>query len=175
VNRVRIFIVAVLALVCGFFFTSNANAAAPSDEPYPPGDCSTLTISATVANIGDTLHITGANFNAGDELDIVLHSDPVVVGHVTVDADGAFEFDFVVPDLEAGNHTITVEGSTNEVCPVDPLEIVINGVGPTEPGGNANTGVDSLTAILVAGALIGAGLLLATSGRRRGHSGRHGA
>ena len=171
-NRVRILIVAIVALAAGLFMTPSAQAA-PSDNPYQPGACATLSISATTARIGDTLHISGVGFTPGDELDIVVHSDPVVIKHISVDATGIFGFDWVVPDLSEGSHVITVEGSSNATCPIDPLEIVISGTNPTEPGGNANTGVDSLTMILIAIALLGAGLLIATAGRRRHHHGRH--
>ena len=169
-NRVRILIVAIVALASGLFLAP-ASQAAPSDNPYPPSICAQLTISATTAHVGDTLHISGVDFTPGDELDIVIHSDPVLIKHVTVDGTGAFGFDWVVPDLSDGSHVITVEGSSSDVCPIDPLEIQVNGVGPTEPG-NANTGVDSLTWIFVAIMLLGAGALLATAGRRR-HRGRH--
>src|SRR5207249_3268157 len=146
-RRVMSLIAAFGLLLAGLLFATSAQAA--PDNPYPPGICSQLNVSATTAHVGDTVHISGVNFNPGDELDIVIHSDPVLIKHVTVDASGAFGFDWVVPDLSDGSHVITVEGSTNDVCPIDPLEIQISGVGPTEPG-NANTGVDSLTWILVA-------------------------
>src|SRR5439155_6873291 len=99
-------------------------------------------------------------------------SDPVLIKHVTVDATGAFGFDWVVPDLSDGSHVITVTGASSDVCPIDPLEIQVSGVGPTEPG-NANTGAKIAGMVGIAAVLLIGGTALTVFGRRRRASGSH--
>jgi len=168
-RRVMSVIAALGLMMASVFFAASAQAA----PTYPPGECATLSISATTAHIGDTLHISGVGFTPGDELDIVIHSDPVVIKHISVDASGIFGFDWVVPDLSDGNHVITVEGSSNATCPIDPLEIVISGTNPTEPGGNANTGAKIAGMVGIAAVLLVGGTALTVFGRRRKASGSH--
>ena len=70
------------------------------------------------------------------------------------------------------NHVIRAVGTGLGNCPVDPIQINASGAGGTSSsngGGLASTGVDILTGIAIALALVGAGVLLTQGGRRRHH------
>ncbi|MBX3104023.1 MAG: hypothetical protein KF867_03520 [Cryobacterium sp.] len=55
---------------------------------------------------GDTVTLTGTGLPAGTDVSLVLHSDPVPLGTVTVTANGLFKISAMIPaDLKPGAHT----------------------------------------------------------------------
>lgn len=105
-------------------------------EPAPPA----ITLSAGEVEQGDELTVSGTGFGSGEELRVVLNSDPIDLGGVIADADGAFSQTVTVPaDAPVGDHVITV-GSTSAplrvlaaaAAPVDPVDPVDPGE-PTDP------------------------------------------
>lgn len=170
--------VAVLSFVLLPFLASPAQAA--TCPTYPPTPGATLSVSATVVNAGDSITVTGANFVAGASVRLELHSDPVTLATVTVGADGTFSTEVTIPDSFAntGGHELVAVGGQSEACPADPAAISVGGGDSplSPPGGLSFTGTTVATYLLVAAALIGAGVLLARSGRRGRPAGsRHSA
>lgn len=67
-----------------------------------------LTVPSSVT-AGDPLTVTGEGWQPGT-YEVLLHSDPVVLGSVTVGANGVLSFGAPVPtSVLAGNHTVQVE------------------------------------------------------------------
>jgi hypothetical protein len=172
-------IMAVVALTATFA-PSAASAAAPTPTPsfcqsYPVGavPAATLTVSTTVPFAGETITVGGTNFVAHESLTIELNSAPIVLAHVTTSASGSFSTPVTLPSGVTGTHTISVAGDTSS-CPSSPITITINSAGTSSAsGGLPNTGVDILTGLAVALALLVAGIALTGGARRR--SGRHSA
>ncbi|MBX3067154.1 MAG: hypothetical protein KF844_00705 [Cryobacterium sp.] len=55
---------------------------------------------------GDTVTLTGTGLPTGTDVSLVLHSDPVPLGTVTVTANGLFKISAMIPsDLKPGAHT----------------------------------------------------------------------
>lgn len=56
---------------------------------------------------GSTVHLSGTGYAAGAGYDVVVHSAPTVIGHLTAAADGSVAADVVIPaSLDAGPHTL---------------------------------------------------------------------
>ena len=89
-----------------------------SPEPGNIGDGSvelsftqtpTLTLGSATVQQGTSLQVDAYGLDASTGYDIVLHSNPVVVAHVTTSATGTFSTTVVIPSATApGAHTITV-------------------------------------------------------------------
>ncbi|MGI9824631.1 hypothetical protein [Agromyces sp. Marseille-Q5079] len=93
----------------------------PTDSPEPtdpaePGeggdpDAPSLTISSTELSPGEGFELEGAGFAAGEQVEVVLHSDPITVGTLAADEDGAIAGTLEVPaTAPSGAHTIVVTG-----------------------------------------------------------------
>jgi hypothetical protein len=171
-------VVAIAAAVCLGVFGSfgSASAAAPaSTTPYPPSTCPLLTISTTTPFPGQTITIAGTNFTAGVAVTIELDTN-VTLGHATADSSGSFSIPVTLPSNLTGNHLIRAVGTGLGNCPVDPIQIFASGAGPSSAGnggGLASTGVDILTGVAIALALLALGAFLTGSGKRRSSSGHH--
>jgi len=64
-----------------------------------------------VRQVGEPQVVTGLNFNPGEKVRLVVTSDPLDVGTLTVNADGTVTFNFDIPaDFEAGAHTARLIG-----------------------------------------------------------------
>lgn len=93
-------------------------------EPAPPA----ITLSAGEVEQGDELTVSGTGFGSGEELRVVLNSDPIDLGGVIADSDGAFSEIVTVPaDAPVGDHVITV-GSTSA-----PLRVLAAAAAPGDP------------------------------------------
>jgi hypothetical protein len=151
--------------------------------------------NASVAR-GDTQTATGINFQPGELVSAVMRSNPLDVGDATVVSDGRVSFTWTVPgDTDTGTHQIELTGSrsgTSEtsfvVSPVpaagSPTPSATGGpaqgasgsgaagtaAGSASPGG-AGLPITGATAsgpiAMLALALVAAGALLFTAGRRR--------
>ena len=170
-------VVAVATAVClGIFFGSGSASAAPaSTTPYPPPSCPLLTISTTTPFPGQTITVAGSNFTPGASVGIDLDTN-TPLGHATADGSGNFSVDVTLPAGVTGNHVIRAVGTDLGNCPVDPIQINASGAGgssSSNSGGLASTGVDILTGVAIALALLAVGAFLTGSGKKRSKSGQH--
>ncbi|TFC58247.1 esterase-like activity of phytase family protein [Cryobacterium sp. TMB1-7] len=109
---------------------------------------------------GSTVGVSGRDFAANAELNVVLHSAPVRLGAVTADAAGAFSRTVTIPaNTEAGVHRIVVTAANGETAEIAFTVVAAK----SATAALANTGVSSL-APMIGGALAllaaGAGTLL---------------
>lgn len=122
-----------------------------------------LTLSASSVKAGAELTVTGTGFPASTEVRIELHSDPVVLGTASTDAQGALRITGAVPAGTApGAHEIVA--LAGEVTARTPLTVTASGGatapgtgGSVRPGDLATTGGDASWLLPVA---VGAGILL---------------
>jgi hypothetical protein len=75
------------------------------------GSSGAAVLSTTQAAPGDDVTVSGEGFQAGETIDGTLFSDPVDLGRTTADDDGTGALTFTVPDVEAGTHTVQLEGA----------------------------------------------------------------
>ena len=173
-KAVRLILVAVLGTLLTFFAVGSSPASAAALPP-PPADCgaygslsvaAVMSVSTTNPAPGQTITLTGAQFEPpGNTVAIVLDTG-AVLAHVKIDASGAFSIPITMPAGVTGNHLISVQGyKPPGVCPPDPVQITIS-TNNEGGGGLASTGVDILTGLAIALALIAGGVLFARSGRR---------
>jgi hypothetical protein len=165
---------AVMTLV-GFGVATSAGAAAsPSTSPYPP-TCFLIKLSTTTPNPGQTITVSGQDFTPDIDVSVVLDTHTVLATTHTT-ANGTFAVDVTLPAGVTGTHTISATGDPRLAsgdCPAASVTISIGAESSTSSGGLASTGVDILTGVAVALALIGAGVLITRSARRRGHNPSH--
>lgn len=78
-------------------------------SPPAPHVPAAVQLTASSVQAGASLEVSGTGFAAGEELVFELRSDPVRVGSVTADADGAFRTTVAIPAAtDAGPHTLAV-------------------------------------------------------------------
>ncbi len=102
---------------------------------------------------GQSVTVVASGFEADEEVPATLHSTPVTLTPTTADADGVVTYELVVPtDLEAGEHSLVLEGADQTVT-----------VAFSVAAADSSDGTDSLPATgssnLVPGLLIGIGLV----------------
>ncbi|ROS65324.1 PAP2 superfamily protein [Curtobacterium sp. PhB172] len=87
---------------------------------------------------GSKLALAGTGFTAGTTLSVVLHSDPVTVGTLTVAADGTVAGTVTIPAGTAtGAHTVDLVASTGDSVLAAPLAITVT---PAAATGGTGTG-----------------------------------
>lgn len=171
--RLRATIALVLAGL-GFAFLGPVAAA----DAYPVVTCSTLAVSTTTPAAGETVTVTGTNFEPNKTVRLELHTKVYLLKTVTTGSDGIFSTQVTLPDGVTGSHLIVAVGGSLRAtgCPADPsvsLTIKGSGVGgvatstaagaggqSSGSGGTAFTGVNVLLMLVVAGILIVLGLML---------------
>lgn len=136
-----------------------------------------LPIDATgriIADVGGSVSVSGGGFTPGEVVDVWLFSTPVLLGSVTVDADGSFAGRLALPaDVAEGEHTLQLNGTRadGELVSVA-AGIVVRGVADepvvTDPGetgpGRAEGTLATTGAPTGAGALLALWLLVAGGG-----------
>jgi IPT/TIG domain-containing protein len=177
--KIRATLALVLALaglvLVGPVSPAQASGIASAIEAYPPTICPTISVSTTKPAVGETITVTGQNFDPSKSVTLVLNSKTYVLATVKTDAAGSFSTKVKMPAGLTGSHVLSVKGAQSG-CPADPIQIVIGGAPVTSPATGPNggppafTGVDVLWLLLAAAALIGVGVLL---NRRRGADARH--
>lgn len=163
--------------------TISCDLALGPQGPNPPAE-STPTVTATPSTVraGGTTTIVASGLEPDAEYTIVLRSEPVTLGRVVADADGALTLrDARIPaDTTAGAHTITLAATSDPSVVVASTPITVTAAttapsgttpanGVAKPSSLASTGVQPLP-VIAAGALflmLGAGLVI---GRRRARS-----
>ncbi|MFK4483955.1 hypothetical protein [Curtobacterium sp. AB7] len=140
----------------------------PTTEPSEPGTPEPTTGPTTPApsistggtttfTVGDSVPLRAEGLPAATEYSIVLHSDPVVLGTVTTDADGAFATSVVIPaDTPAGAHTIAVESSDGTAVVSLAITVSADGTVVVDP-------VDTTTAVTTGAAVNTGGTVSGTS------------
>jgi hypothetical protein len=135
----------------------------PPVEPpvvVPPVVTPPVLASSTVRSsaVGGTFDVKLEGFAAGEPVTVTMHSDPVLLGTVTVDANGSGVLHATVPNVPAGTHRIvavgTESGRTSEYS-----FVVVGASTPVTPADAGTSAPLAATGSDVAGALTG-GLLL---------------
>lgn len=90
----------------------NGFAAITYEVPEPvvvDGPNPTLTLGAPSVQAGASFTLAGSGFDPERDYPVILNSDPVLLGTVTTDAEGAFAMTLTIPaTVPAGEHVITV-------------------------------------------------------------------
>ncbi|MGI8677099.1 MAG: hypothetical protein ACR2LX_00135 [Jatrophihabitans sp.] len=163
---------------------------APSAVAYPVATCSTLSVSTTTPNPGETITVTGNNFRPNTSVQLVLRAHTGSSGFVELkglqadaqdsllktvrtDAQGSFSTTVTLPSsaTSGGYDLVATTGfETAGQCSGSPLVSLTIGAANAGPAGNnggtnggggtAFTGVNILIMLIVAGALIGTGVAL---------------
>ena len=132
-------------------------AVGASAAPYTGG--ATLAISDACVGNGASPTLTGAGFVASSTVSVTVGGD--TLGTATTDSSGAFSASFAFPSL-TGTQTVTASGSG-----VSATVSVDFSCTAGQSTGSSNTGVEILTLLLIAGALLAGGVVATTIGRRR--------
>ncbi|QZQ56353.1 hypothetical protein KZI27_05850 [Curtobacterium sp. TC1] len=128
----------------------------PTTAPTTPAP-SISTGGTTTFTVGDSVPLRAEGLPAATEYSIVLHSDPVVLGTVTTDADGAFATSVVIPaDTPAGAHTVAVESSDGTAVVSLAITVTADGTVVVDP-------VDTTTAVTTGAAVNTGGTVSGTS------------
>jgi len=97
--------------------TTTTTTGATTTTTTPP----TLTCASST---GCSLPISGTGFQAGESVDLVLHSNPVDLGTVTADGSGNFTDTVKIPaGTDPGAHTIVATGATSGNTESFPLTV----------------------------------------------------
>jgi len=102
----------------GIYTYPGSGAVNAAFETYTPITWAAPTASApgtgSLVNPGDEVTVQGTGFDAGEPVDVVLHSDPVVLDTLTADSTGAVSGTVEIPeDTELGDHDLVLEGQTS--------------------------------------------------------------
>jgi alpha-L-fucosidase len=143
-------------------------------QAYPPTTCpGMLSVSTTHPLAGETITVTGANFSPGASVHLVLHSRVHDLGTFRANSHGGFTAQVTLPAGVTGRHVIVAVSGAPHInqCPGQPIQIHGPGgksTGPGgPPGGTSFTGTDLLLILLIAAALLTAGVAFVRGGKRR--------
>jgi hypothetical protein len=172
-----------LSIAAAFIFAGPAAAgrapaaaapAAATCPTYPFGPGPSVSISTTTPFPGQSVTIRGVNFNKNAHVAVQMSPPPVTLASVTTSSAGSFTAHVTIPADVSGTKTISVVGGAPAECLPNTLVIHIQTAPPAAPGNHlSNTGVDILTGVLIALALLCLGLFLTRTGSRRGYRGGH--
>ena len=179
-KAVRILVLAAMAAMLTTLGVGSA-AAAPTPTSVP-GTCATYPVQICQAHIlsstttpfqGQTIEVSGIGYVADEDVRLTIGG--IFVGTAHTDSGGNFDPPVVVPASLLGDQPLTGAGASGQPYDIDSLVLNIRAAGEggssSSNGGLAHTGVDILTGVAVALALIGAGVLFARGGRRRHNHG----
>lgn len=86
-----------------------SGAPTPGTEPVPQADA--LVLSPGRVGAGEKVLATGAGYAAGERVQVVVYSNPVILGSYTADSSGHLNATFTVPvDIKTGAHTVEATG-----------------------------------------------------------------
>lgn len=95
------------------FGGDGGGGAEPPPEP-PPTPEPAVTLDRRVVAAGGTLVVSGSGFLPGEQVELVLHSDPTWLATPVADAAGAFAETVTVPvDTPPGEHHVAARGVTS--------------------------------------------------------------
>ncbi|UGS25709.1 fibronectin type III domain-containing protein [Microbacterium resistens] len=111
-------------------------------EPPIPADPPALAPITSEAAAGSVLALRGTGFAANEQLALELHSDPIPLGTVTADADGAFDAEVTIPaDVTPGTHALVAVRADGTQVSAD-LTVTPAETGP-DAGSDASGTADS--------------------------------
>ena len=145
---------------------------------YPPTICASLSVSTTHPRPGEAITVGGLHFRPHASIHLVLRPGSHDLATPRADGTGSFTSRVTMPAGLYGRYMIhATTGAPNAAgCPADPFVIMhaqgyLGGSSPDNTGGHeggtAFTGLDVLLILLAAAVLIGAGVALNRSGKRR--------
>ncbi|MBN6039572.1 hypothetical protein [Amycolatopsis sp. 195334CR] len=91
---------------------------APPTQAAPPSAAPAPVVKAARTELvaGESVVVQGSGFTAGEDVAVVLHSDPVTLPPVKADANGAFSYTAVLPaQLPEGAHRLVFTGARSTV------------------------------------------------------------
>lgn len=159
-------LIAVLAAVIGLVTIAASLGATAS--AYPPGQAPQISLNKSSVPAGSPVTVFGQKFTPNQQADLSLHSTPVALGVVTIDANGNFTAQVTIPSgTTLGAHTVEALDVASGDVATAPLTVTGSGTsgggGGTLGGtGVAVIGIGALGAVLLVG-----GLLMLMAGRRR--------
>jgi hypothetical protein len=168
-------------MLASLFVVLGLGTASADAATYPPSTCATIAVSTTTVRPGQTITVTGEQFQSNVQVSIRMTPYGITLATITTDSDGKFSTGVTMP-LDARGHQLIHADGPGKVCPADPIQIIVSGGagggGSTGTGGTggppAMTGVDVALLVGVALALLAAGVLFTRGGRRTRHAGvRH--
>lgn len=135
--------------------------------PDPGADVVGCVPSSLVA--GASFSVCGGGFIPGEQVQVILHSDPIVLGVLTAGADGSVNGQVTLPtSAPVGTHTVELHGVTSGRSIYSAqVTVVAQAPAPAQAGALPNTGSDASDLAVLGAALIGAGLVLTAASRRR--------
>jgi hypothetical protein len=161
----------------GIYTYGGSGAVAPSFETYTPITFEAATADApttgAIVQPGDTVDVEGTGFNAGETVNVVLHSTPTTLGTLTANGSGEVSGSVTIPtDTELGAHSLFLAGVTSGVevlaasFSVGNPDLTAYQTITTEvvPTGALTISVDDNTVVLPSPELSSDGMALETSG-----------
>ncbi|GMA28302.1 glycosyl hydrolase 53 family protein [Arenivirga flava] len=142
------------------------NPGQPGDpgQPEQPAADPTVALSVGTVTAGGRLEVSGTGFQAGELVQVWLHSEPTRIAVLAADASGALRGTVTIPaSTEAGQHRIELRGAASGSAWADLT------VRAPASAALASTGADVGGVVTIAGLalLLGAGLVTATVVRRK--------
>jgi hypothetical protein len=136
----------------------------PCGDPPVGPPAPTAALSASTVPAGGTITVTGAGFLPGEQVQVILHSTPVVLATVTADTDGSVSTPVTIPaDIEPGPHTIELMGVTSGRS----VEVAVTIEGVEDPAALPATGRTAVPEAGVGAGLVALGGVLVLVARRR--------
>ncbi len=151
--------------------TTTAPIGTTTTTPTPTttsGPGPTARVSPSVVAAGQQVTVSGSGFPPNTPLDVLLFSDPVLLGTTTSDSAGAFHVAVTIPtNTTPGTHQIVVRGGGKEA------RVSITVTAPPRPAGPLpRTGSDARAAMRVGAVVLAAGLGLLSLAAMRPHRSR---
>ena len=140
----------------------------------------TAAVNTPDTKVGGSVTVNLSGFAPNETVKLTLHSDPIELGTIKVDAAGSAAFTFTVPQVDPGKHTVVALGlssgrtSSTEVTigavnpgnpgtpTVNPVTGVVTPAVPAPSNGLASTGVSESGPVVIGGLialLLGFGLV----------------
>ena len=133
-----------------------------------------ITVNQNVSAHGDTINVTGTDFEPNAEITFTVHSTPREVGRVHADSNGEALFTFQMPfDIEAGDHTLLADNGIHSAQ--TPVKVTASAHADSNAadnsghtGGNsAGTGIQGSTYISIIMILLLCGVLVVVLLKRK--------
>jgi hypothetical protein len=185
--RLRLAVAVLAAAIAGLTVLLGTAPMAHADSPPitiavsvpQSGTVTCANSSGTTFGADPTLHsgdmvtcaITGLGKN--EQADVTLDAGASSLGKISTDANGAATFQFTVPGLSVGGHSLTFTGETSTIAATFPFTFAATGTGAGGSGGGpgalAWTGTEVAGLLGAALALLAAGAVATVTARQRRH------
>src|SRR5436305_3375991 len=112
---------AVVAFTATVPFATSGFAASKPKCPnngghYPPGQCKKMQMSSSTVSPGGLLTLDATGFASGETVQVILHSQPVVLGTTTANSSGEAVIGVRIPkSTTPGTHTVIMRGLSSGV------------------------------------------------------------